>query len=322
MNLPEPHIIRHIASVAELSESWCRQAMVRICHDDVADVVKDEVNKLQRSHETRNRNRPNPDAELFDLRGIQTKTAQQGHHLFATKVVRPLIIESISLRCWKSLVATGRKDGLCGNDFETTSKDYLTWAKRTGRDSSSHGVQNLWIQREIGKLLGVDSSNIGRWEQSKTAPDGNKVLAGIVLVFQRELRGFPYPSRTKILRSMIRRTVSSIRAMHCNTDQSKHASQLIRGDELDAVKAFQKQECERPLFDPENIDEDRANERIVKLGNHLRQIHPKSNIWKPKIMLRTLSDWATPFAMLQVALASGWPDGTESDWNWADIADE
>ncbi len=94
-------LIRHLASVAGLTEAWCREAMRLLAVEDVSGLVGSELNRLRQAAATRAAGRTPSE---WDEGAARDALEGRAHHAYAAKVVRPLLLESVSLACWESLV--------------------------------------------------------------------------------------------------------------------------------------------------------------------------------------------------------------------------
>ena len=159
MGLPGPPQIRHFASVAGLTETWCREVLTLLAVKDVSGLVDSELNRLRRAATTRSAGRTPAE---WDEGAARAALEERAHHAYAAKVVRPLLLESVSLACWESLVA------------------YVAGDRRFGAEVTRPED----VQDHVGRQLGVDGTNLRRWREQATLPNGDKVLGAALIVLR------------------------------------------------------------------------------------------------------------------------------------------
>lgn len=309
MGLPNESLIRHVASMAGLTEAWCREVMRLLAVEDVTGLVGSELNRLRRAAETRAAGRDRPGRDAGEARDALEVRA---HHAYAAKVVRPLLLESISLACWESLVGYAAADRRFGSGVTRPEE----------------------VQDRIGRQLGVDGTNIRRWREQVTLPDGDKVLGAVLVVLEDEIADVGFADRRTLVTRAARRAVGYIRERHwetprgagTGTERGKRVGRLPTAEELYAARVALRDERADDLVPVEAADPRAVREGqtglYARVLDSVQGTFPGGRLRTAKALREAVGDWAMPYALFRVALVSGWPDGTEDEWNWGDIDED
>ena len=304
MALPNESQIRHIASMAGLTETWCCEALRLLAVEDVSGLVASELNRLRKSEATRAAGR---DAPKRDEKSMRDALEQRVHHAYAAKIIRPLLLESISLACWESLVGYAVKDRRFGAEVTKPEK----------------------AQDHIGRQLGVDGTNLRRWRKQVTLPDGDKVLGAALIVLEDEVADVGFADRKTLVKQAVFRTVGYIRERHGekgNNDgerRDKRVERLPTAEELYVVRAALRDKRADDLLPLDDADpragREGQNELYGRVLDGVGGLFPAGQIREAEDVRGAIASWAMPYALLRVALVSGWPDGTEDEWNWGEV---
>ena len=69
----------------------------------------------------------------------------------------------------------------------------------------------------------------------------------------------------------------------------------------------------------DEVDEYQLRTLFKEVGAELKRKFPGSTVWRPKTLREVIREWATVYVLFRLSLFSGWPAGSEGDWNWEDI---
>lgn len=293
--------------MAGLTETWCCEALRLLAVEDVSGLVASELNRLRKSEVTRAAGR---DAPKRDEKAMRDALEQRTHHAYAAKVIRPLLLESISLACWDSLVGYAAKDRRFGPEVTQPEK----------------------VQDHIGRQLGVDGTNIQRWQRQETLPDGDKVLGAALIVLEDEVADIGFDDRKTLLKQAVLRVVGYIRERHWDKEtedgarRGKRVERVPTVEELYVARTALRDERADDLVPPEDADSRAVRERQIELYGRVldlvRGAFPGGQLRAAKALREAIDDWAVPYALLRIALVSGWADGTEDEWNWGEVDED
>lgn len=321
MCLDNSPIVEHLASLARITPAWCREAMRLVCVADVSGLVEAEVRRCLRSNQTRHRRNGSDCARGERTEAdVRAEVSARGHHLFASKFVRPCFLESISLTCWENLVKYAHADWRFGQS-PFTDPEYMQWAARKGLATPSNETERTWVQRQIGARLGVDPTSINRWETGDTVPSGDKVLGAALVALTDEIADCELGDRAGVISNAMHRTLALIRESRFSADRGRRADAIPDRDQIHAVRQFHLDSASSLFLDPASSATDRS-ELLTGLIQRLRECAPNGLRWDAASIRSTIDDWAMPYALLRLGLVAGWPDGTEDEWSWEDIDEE
>lgn len=288
-----------------LSQGWCDHAMDLLANRDASGLIESEVSRVKKANATRLKNRGvkgrgEPEA------AIRQTIREDIHNRYATSVVRKEIFESIVSICWEAVCAHGVEHQYGG---------------KQSADATS-------VRKEIGRRLGATDTTIVRWAEGEQLPEGEKVLAAIILVLQREILDISFPSRDSIVSQVARRTVALIRDNELlqtvkadgRRTRTKKPKRLPSGEELFVVRtALRHKDSDAllPRVPPGKYDDAglrNAKKRCFRATiREIKKNVPKPTISEPPDIANVIETWSDPYVLFCIGLASGWREDLTLD---------
>lgn len=326
MGLPDQHQIQHLAELARLTPRWCEEGLRQIAIEDISGVVATELKRLTAAH-------PN-----LETAKAHDRVQKKAHNNYAAKVVRPLILESLSLACWEDVVAFAGSLGIQSMQPSSDNVEYIRFRERllnpqrverlqskgrvVDQNLDQKKLDTLWVQRQIGCQLGLNNSNIDRWEDSITLPSAENVFGAVFIALEDEFHNVSLSERSLLLTRAIYRTLAFIRERRYGKRSSVRAELLPTVEELTAVRCVLQHDFADVLLpNSQHRDRDQAKKLFTSVGRQLEGRFPEGTIHQPKTIKKAIDEWAMAYVHFRIALVSGWRDGTEDVWNWGEIDD-
>lgn len=314
--------LRSLIEFTGLTSAWCDRTLRLLAVDDVSGVVEAEMSRLRKIAANRAGQGSDGGVSDWDEAAECKRVRDRAHHFFATQEVRPIFLESLVLGSWDAVVEQARESPLFISDDPTLFVAYhnrLKTSKTASRHLSDNAIHRLWIQRQLGLRLGTDASNIWRWEKFKTLPGGDKVLGAILIGLRCDFHLAKFPPRQRLIAMAVARTLAFIRDNRYGKQESRSVNRLPEPVDLAIVRfALRHHFTDDLLVSSQIPNQKNIKDLFVDTALALRMEYPKIAL-RPDSIKRSLSEWATAYALFLVGLASGWPDETVEEQFWGDI---